>query len=44
VLIGKIKQRLEQLFFEKANELEIEIKDLTVMSDHVHLFIKADPL
>ena len=43
VLVGEIKQRLEELFFEKADDLEIEIKDLTVMPDHVHLFIKADP-
>ena len=43
VLTGKIEQRLKQLFLEKANELEIEIQDLTIMPDHVHLFIKADP-
>ena len=43
VLVGEIKQRLEQLFSEKAADLEIEIQDLTIMPDYVHLFIKADP-
>ena len=43
VLTGKIEQRLKQLFLEKANELELEIQDLTIAPDHVHLFIKADP-
>jgi len=43
VLTGNIKQRLEQLLLEKADELEITIHDLTITPYYVHLLIKADP-
>lgn len=43
VLTGKIEIRLKDLLYKKAKEIEIEIKNLEVMPDHVHLFIKTDP-
>ncbi|NLZ28659.1 MAG: IS200/IS605 family transposase [Firmicutes bacterium] len=43
VLTGQIVQRLYELFEAKADELGIDIRDITIMPDHVHLFIKAVP-
>jgi len=43
VLTGKIEIRLKDLLYKKAKEIEIEIKNLEIMADHVHLFIKTDP-
>mgnify|MGYP002347860866 FL=1 len=43
VLTGKIEIRLKDLLYKKAKEIKIEIKNLEVMPDHVHLFIKTDP-
>jgi putative transposase len=44
VLVGKIKERLEEIINEVANEKEIEIFALVVNPDHVHLFISANPM
>lgn len=35
--------RIKELILEKANELDIEIPEMEVMSDHVHLFVKSKP-
>jgi len=43
VLIGKIKERLKQIIYEVAEELGIKVIELTVNSDHIHLFISAHP-
>jgi putative transposase len=43
VLTGKIEIRLKDLLYKKAKEIKIEIKNLEVMPEHVHLFIKTDP-
>ena len=29
--------------YEKAEEIEVEIEDLEIMPDHLHVFVKADP-
>lgn len=44
VLVGDIKARLIQLFKSKAQELGISIEKLEVMPDHVHLFVKCEPI
>lgn len=36
--------RIKELILEKANELDIEIPEMEVMSDHVHLFVKSKPI
>ena len=41
VLTGNIKNRLEQIVNEVANELGIKIIELTVNPDHVRLLISA---
>jgi putative transposase len=43
VLVGKVKERLEQIIYQVADELGIKILKLTINPDHVHLFISAYP-
>lgn len=43
VLTGKVADRLAQLIHEKADELGLEVLNLTVRPDHVHLFITGSP-
>lgn len=43
VLVGKIKERLEELIRMKAKDLDCEILALEIMPDHVHLFIQGKP-
>ena len=43
-LIGPVKDRLEKLLYEKAEELDIDIESLEIMPDHLHLFVKPKPV
>lgn len=43
VLKDGVLTRIKELILEKANELDIEIPEMEVMSDHVHLFAKSKP-
>jgi len=43
VLVGDTAKRLKQLLEQKAKEIEVEIKMLEIMPDHVHLFVKTPP-
>jgi putative transposase len=43
LLVRKIAQRLGQLIYEKAKQLECRVIRLRIMSDHVHLFIESNP-
>ncbi|AAG18872.1 MULTISPECIES: IS200/IS605-like element ISH22 family transposase [Halobacterium] len=43
VLTGEVRDRLEELIKEKADELGVEILELAIRPDHVHLFITGDP-
>ncbi len=42
LLVGKIKERLEEIMKEVAVENKWEITAKEVMPDHVHLFVSAD--
>ena len=42
-MIDEIENRLKELLNQKADELNVGIKALEVMSDHVHLFVESDP-
>ena len=44
VLTGDIADRLKDLFFEKAAQLDLVIAEIEIMPDHVHLFVKASPV
>ena len=43
ILVGKMKHRLEQVIRETAKEMHVEVIDLAVKLDHLHLFISAYP-
>jgi putative transposase len=43
VLEGEVRGRLEELIEDKADELDLEILELAIRPDHVHLFITGDP-
>jgi putative transposase len=44
ILSGPIEQRLRELLILKAHELNVEIKSLEILPDHVHIFVKCDPV
>jgi putative transposase len=43
ILVGRIKHRLEQVIHETAREMGVEVHDLAVNPDHLHLFVSAYP-
>lgn len=43
VLIGPIRDRLMEIIWETAPDLECDVLALEVMPDHVHLFLSATP-
>lgn len=43
VLVGEVAERLKELLFQKAWEIGVEIAELEVMPDHIHLFVKTIP-
>jgi putative transposase len=43
VLVGPIRNRLEQIICEVAAENDWTLIDLAIQPDHVHLFVRADP-
>lgn len=43
VLTDEIAERLRELLLQKADEIEVEIAQMEIMPDHVHLFVKATP-
>jgi putative transposase len=44
ILVGKIKDRLEQIINETATEQSMTVLALVVNPDHVHLFLSANPM
>ena len=43
VLVGPVRDRLEQIIPEVVAEHEWELLRLAIQPDHVHLFIRANP-
>lgn len=43
MLIGKIKDRLEQIIKKVATEKDLDVLALEIQPDHVHLFISGYP-
>jgi len=44
VLVGEVEKHLRQLLQEKAKEIEVEIIQMEILPDHVHLFVKGKPI
>ena len=43
VLVGKVKERLEQVIHQVADELGIKVLEVAINPDHIHLFVSAYP-
>ncbi|MCK4736682.1 MAG: IS200/IS605 family transposase [Methanophagales archaeon] len=43
VLLGEVAEAAEEIIRENCEELDIEVIDMVVGIDHVHLFIKYPP-
>lgn len=43
VLVGEVARRVEAILHEIADDKELEIIDLTIQPDHVHLFVSSPP-
>ncbi len=44
VLTGPVETRLRELLLEKADRINLVIKTMEIMPDHVHLFVKTSPV
>ena len=44
VLINGVDIRLKELIKETCNQLNVEIIEMEIMPDHVHLFVKGTPI
>lgn len=44
VLIEEIATRLSQLLIKKSADLELEIVEMNILPEHVHIFVKAKPI
>lgn len=43
ILVGKVRDRLEELLKEVAEEKMVEILNLSINADHLHLFVSCYP-
>lgn len=43
VLVGEIETRLKELVRETCAQLNVDLLDMEVMPDHVHLLLEVDP-
>lgn len=43
VLTGAVEPRLKELILEAASEINVEIIEMEIMPDHVHLLMEVDP-
>ena len=43
VLVGNVEHRLKEVMEEVCNELNVEILEMEIMPDHVHLLMEVDP-
>ena len=43
VLIGSVKQELEALLRSLADQFDMQIEEMVIMSDHVHMLVDASP-
>ena len=43
VLVGKVKQRVCELIYEKATQLDCKIVSLAIAPEHIHLFLNCSP-
>ena len=44
VLVNGVDVRLKELLEQKSKDIDVEIHTIEVMPDHVHLFVKTEPI
>ena len=44
VLVGEIQERLTSLLKDKCKELGVELVESNIQPDHVHLFVRTNPI
>lgn len=44
VLVGDVEKDLREMLTKKSNEIGVEIREMEIMPDHVHLFVKSEPV
>ena len=43
VLVGEIETRLKEMIINTCLEIKVDIIEMEIMPDHVHLLIEVDP-
>lgn len=43
VLVGEVEIRLKELILQAASEIQVDIIEMEIMPDHVHLLMEVDP-
>jgi putative transposase len=43
VLVDKIAERLEELIKQKSSDMRVDIIEMEIQPDHVHLLVEVDP-
>ena len=43
ILVGAVRERVEEIFFEIGNQFEIEMEKIAIAEDHVHLLVSFPP-
>lgn len=43
VLIGKVETRLKELLIQSCNDMHIDMIEMEIMPDHVHILLEVDP-
>ncbi len=43
VLVGEVEHRLKELIRESCTTLKVDILEMEIMPDHVHLLLEVDP-
>jgi len=44
VLKNEVEIRLKELLFKKAEEIKVNIENMEILPDHVHIFVKCSPV
>ena len=42
-MVGEVERRLEEIIIEQAAEQNVEIIEMEIMPDHVHILVEVDP-
>lgn len=43
VLVGDVESRLKELINQLCNDMQVELFEMEVMPDHIHLLLEVDP-